>query len=219
MRRIRTAQRARQTLTSFESPNRPGLTIWGSVCVVGFCRTTTGAYTFWVAGDDQTQLLLSANDSPGKCHGDRQRAGLEQLTRIGTKYAQQKSVAITLQAGRYSTTSRPSWRKAGRRHRSAVAWELPGSGTGPGGNRGAIPRSFVGHAGSSPGCRQITFASAGGSEPGHAARGPLPRDEPVFNLGNWRGWCSGEVEDYAVLRSMPLSASATWCGMTRTMMV
>ncbi|HEY8959309.1 T9SS type A sorting domain-containing protein, partial [Chitinophaga sp.] len=60
--------------------------------------TTSGSYTFWVAGDDNTELYLSTNDNPA----NRSRiAYVDGWTnsREWNKYGTQQSAAVNLTAG------------------------------------------------------------------------------------------------------------------------
>lgn len=188
------------TLTSFETP-----TDWadnlGQRVRGWLLPPTTGTYTFWVAGDDQTQLLLSTNDSPGNVTVIASVPDWSS-SREWTKYAQQKSVAITLQAGRYYYIE-AIMKEGGGGDNLAVAWELPGSGTGPVVIAGQYlaPWSAVGVP---SGVQQITFTVPAAASPGtqRAARFRVTNQSSTLATG---AVGSGEVEDYAVSINAPLS--------------
>jgi hypothetical protein len=87
------------TITSFDSPLSAGDNFGARI--YGYIRpTTSGAYTFWIAGDDQAQLYLSTTSSPAN---KVLIASVPAWTDRGqlTKYAQQKSVVKNLVAGQY----------------------------------------------------------------------------------------------------------------------
>ncbi|QHT70455.1 T9SS type A sorting domain-containing protein [Rhodocytophaga rosea] len=85
-------------LTSFETiPNQGdnyGERIRGYLCV-----PNTGTYTFYIAGDDKCELYLSTDDDPAK---KTRIASVPYFTamKLWTKYPEQKSIAIPLQAGK-----------------------------------------------------------------------------------------------------------------------
>lgn len=84
----------------------------------------TGAYRFWVAGDDQCELWLSTDDSPAT---KVLIANTYSWTspQEWTKYASQQSVEITLQAGsRYYIEA--LHKEGGGGDSLAVAWAYPG---------------------------------------------------------------------------------------------
>lgn len=141
-----------QTLTLFEAPtdiaDNYGVRIRGYVC-----PPTTGNYTFWVAGDDQTELWISPNDQPSN------------LTRIAynnswtssrswTSFSTQQSAPITLQAGqRYYIEA--LMKEAGGGDNLAVGWQLPG---------GALERPI-------PSNRLIPFDGGGSTPPSGCGSG------------------------------------------------
>ncbi|MES2507544.1 MAG: DUF1800 family protein [Verrucomicrobiota bacterium] len=60
--------------------------------------TAAGSYTFWVSGDDNCELWLSTDDVPNKKVRIAHVPGWTEVLRW-TKFAEQKSVPISLQAG------------------------------------------------------------------------------------------------------------------------
>ncbi|MBL9130004.1 MAG: DUF1929 domain-containing protein, partial [Verrucomicrobiaceae bacterium] len=89
----------------------------------------TGQYRFWVAGDDETRLMLSTTDSPANTNIIA-RVPTWSNSREWSKFPEQTSALITLQAGqRYFIEVMMKEGTGG--DNLAVAWELPGSGSGP----------------------------------------------------------------------------------------
>ena len=84
-------------LTSLEGPTNSGDN-YGSRIRGYIYPPTTGAYTFWVAGDDNADLLLSTTDLPANATKIAYTQGWTN-SRQWTKYATQKSASITLTAG------------------------------------------------------------------------------------------------------------------------
>jgi uncharacterized protein YjdB len=85
------------TLTSFEIPSNAADNY--GVRVIGYVSpSTTGSYTFYIAGDDGVELWLSTNDQPS---GAVKIASHTSWTnsREWNKFASQKSVAKSLTAG------------------------------------------------------------------------------------------------------------------------
>ncbi|QHT66187.1 T9SS type A sorting domain-containing protein [Rhodocytophaga rosea] len=95
---VTTSPSSSSQLTSFETtPNQGdnyGERIRGYLCV-----PATGSYTFYIAGDDKCELWLSTDDDPAK---KAKIASVPYFTgvKVWNKYAEQKSVAITLVAGK-----------------------------------------------------------------------------------------------------------------------
>lgn len=93
--------------------------------LTGFIKpTTSGAYTFWVAGDDDCRLYLSTDGNPAN---KTQIAFVSGWTNFQewTKFASQQSAPVTLQAGKVY------WLEAQEREGSggdslAVSWAGPG---------------------------------------------------------------------------------------------
>jgi len=113
----------RDRLTSLETP-----TNWADnygVRVRGYLYVpVTGQYRFWIAGDDNSQLLLSTDATPGKA---RLIASVPEWTnaREWGKYAQQQSALISLVAGqRYYIEALMKEGTGG--DNLAVAWQIPG---------------------------------------------------------------------------------------------
>ena len=85
----------------------------------------TGNYTFWIASDDTSELYLSADDDPERKQLIARVAGFT-LAREWTKYADQESALIGLQAGRRYYFEMLHKEEGGGDH-VAVAWQPPGS--------------------------------------------------------------------------------------------
>ncbi len=84
----------------------------------------TGAYTFWLASDDQGVLLVSPNDSPASAV---QRASVSGYSSPleWTKYSTQQSTPLTLTAGqRYFVEARV--KEGGGGDHVAIGWTGPG---------------------------------------------------------------------------------------------
>jgi YVTN family beta-propeller protein len=118
----------RDTRTTFEAPlnwaDNLGQRMRGWVH-----PPVTGQYRFWVAGDDETRLLLSTNDSAASAV---QIANVPEWSdsRQWTKFPTQTSVLITLQAGQRYYIEALMKEGAGGDN-LAVAWEIPGTASGP----------------------------------------------------------------------------------------
>jgi hypothetical protein len=84
---------------------------------------TTGAYVFWISGDDYCQLWLSTNDSPASKVLIASVTGWTN-SREWTRYPSQKSTSINLVAGsRYYIEA--LHKEAGGGDNLAVGWQLP----------------------------------------------------------------------------------------------
>ncbi|QHT70877.1 T9SS type A sorting domain-containing protein [Rhodocytophaga rosea] len=95
---VTTSPSSSSELTSFETPSNQGDNygerIRGYVCV-----PTTSSYIFYIAGDDKCELWLSTDEDPSK---KTKIASVPYFTgaKVWNKYAEQKSVAISLVAGK-----------------------------------------------------------------------------------------------------------------------
>lgn len=109
--------------TLFEGPTNAADN-YGSRIVGLLYPPTTGAYTFWVASDDNSELWLGTSESPSS------RVRIATVTgytnsREWTKFASQKSVAINLTAGqRYHIEALHKDGTGG--DNLAVSWSGPG---------------------------------------------------------------------------------------------
>jgi len=63
------------------------------------CAPATGSYTFWIAGDDESELWLSTDDDPTHKVRIASCAGWTSGARDYYRYASQQSAAVTLTAG------------------------------------------------------------------------------------------------------------------------
>jgi PA14 domain/Immunoglobulin domain/Immunoglobulin I-set domain len=113
----------RSNVAGFEIPVNVGEN-YGSRTRGFITPPTTGSYTFWIASDDNSELWLGTNDQPSTA---RVIASVPQWTnaREWTKYSQQQSAAISLNAGtRYYIEARQK-EATGNDHLS-VGWQGPG---------------------------------------------------------------------------------------------
>ncbi|WP_426061988.1 right-handed parallel beta-helix repeat-containing protein [Hymenobacter sp. B1770] len=88
------------------------------------CAPATGAYTFWIVGDDAAELYLSTDADPAKKVRIASCAGWTSSNRDFTRYPSQQSATIQLQAGtRYYVEAlhKQAWGNG----YLAVAWRLP----------------------------------------------------------------------------------------------
>ncbi len=114
------------TLSLFEIPSNAadnyGMRVWGFIC-----PPTTGAYTFWIAADDNTELWLSTTSSSA----NRVRIAFHNgytSSRQWNKYATQKSAAITLNSGQLYFVEAIMKDGTGGDN-MAVGWAKPGQST------------------------------------------------------------------------------------------
>lgn len=112
-----------EQLTSLEGP-----TNWNDnygTRIRGYIHpTTSGSYTFWVAGDDNTELYLSTNDNPANATRIAYVDGWTNSREWG-KYNTQQSASISLTAGqKYYVEVRHKEGSGG--DNVAVAWQGPG---------------------------------------------------------------------------------------------
>ncbi|WP_139923578.1 PA14 domain-containing protein [Hymenobacter sp. DG01] len=108
--------------TQFESP-RNLADNYGARLRGYLCPPQTGAYTFWIAGDDNCELWLSSSDDPAQKVRIATVAGYTN-PREWNKYAGQKSAPVTLTAGRRYYVEALHKEQGGDDH-LAVAWQLP----------------------------------------------------------------------------------------------
>ena len=110
--------------TSFEAPTNIGDN-YGTRMRGYLHPATTGYYTFWIASDDNSELWLSTNDTPG---GKVKIASVPGWTnpREWGKYKEQKSATISLVGGnKYYIEA--LMKEAGGGDNLAVAWQVPNS--------------------------------------------------------------------------------------------
>jgi hypothetical protein len=114
---------ARVQITSLECP-----TNWADnygTRVRGYIHpTVSGSYTFWVAGDDNTELYLSTNDNPANSSRIAYITGWTN-SREWNKYTTQQSAAINLVAGQKYYIEVLHKEGSGGDN-VAVAWQGPG---------------------------------------------------------------------------------------------
>ncbi|RYY25796.1 MAG: hypothetical protein EOP41_04980, partial [Sphingobacteriaceae bacterium] len=110
-------------LTAFEGPTNRGDN-YASRIRGYICAPQTGSYVFWIAGDDAAELYLSADDNPSN---KIRIASLLSWTnyREWTKFASQKSAAITLTAGKKYYIEAIQ-KQGGGGDNLSVQWQLPG---------------------------------------------------------------------------------------------
>ncbi|WP_177204724.1 PA14 domain-containing protein [Hymenobacter arizonensis] len=110
-------------IASFEAPAQSGFN-YGARVRAYLCPPTSGAYTFWVVGDDAAELFLSTSDDPAKKVRIASCAGWTSGNRDFTRMASQQSAPVQLTAGtRYYVEAlhKQSWGPG----YLAVAWRLP----------------------------------------------------------------------------------------------
>ena len=193
--------------TSFEAPtdweNSMGQRMRGWVY-----PPVSGQYTFWVAGDDETQLFLSTDDTPANAV---MIANVPAWTssRAWTTYSQQRSVTITLEAGR-AYYIEALMKEGGGGDNLAAAWEIPGTGSGP----VVIAGEYLSPWTSSEAVvstEQITFTVPANASPGtnRAVRFRLTNIATTTGTG---ASGSGEVEDYVVGITSPTNDFGDFSG-------
>jgi len=110
------------TLFSFESPINDGERYISRIR--GFiCPPQTGAYTFWIASDDEGRLFLSSDDDPAN---KTEIARVDGWTRprVWDRYPSQQSISIVLEQGKSYYIEAVQREIAGGDH-LAVGWQLP----------------------------------------------------------------------------------------------
>ncbi|MBA3684160.1 MAG: hypothetical protein H0W72_02850 [Planctomycetes bacterium] len=164
--------------TTFEAPSN-----WAdnyATRMRGFVHPpVSGAYTFWIAGDDSCELWLSADANPA---GKSRIASLPSWTnpREWAKFPEQRSATITLQAGvKYSIEA--LHKEGGGGDCLAVAWSGP-----------SLAQQVIAGVYLSP-----ATADGGGSGGSGGGGGALPS-----------GWTSTDIGAVAVTGSVSHSAGA-----------
>ena len=124
--------------SSHNSSNHYGARVRGYLC-----PPQSGAYTFWIAGDDNCELWLSIDDNPANKVRIASVSGFKAATasREWNKYATQQSVAIKLTGGQRYYIEALHKELEGQDY-LAVAWRLP-DGTVEGPIPGSRLSSFV----------------------------------------------------------------------------
>jgi uncharacterized repeat protein (TIGR03806 family) len=109
--------------SSFETETNTGINNYGQRLRAFVVPPTNGAYTFWIASDDASQLSLSSNESPSN---KVVMAWVNVWTdfREWTKEANQKSAAVFLQGGRRYYLEALMVQGTGGDNLS-VRWQLP----------------------------------------------------------------------------------------------
>ena len=128
------------TLNSFEVPTNVADNYGQRV--EGFLHpSTSGSYTFWIAGDDSVELWLSTNDNPSNATRIAHHSGWTN-PREWAKYPSQKSAPINLTAGQ-KYHIRALMKEGGGGDSLAVSWRL--NSTNPATNDGTfiIPGSAL----------------------------------------------------------------------------
>ncbi|RPD45038.1 T9SS C-terminal target domain-containing protein [Hymenobacter sediminis] len=119
---VQTAPTSTSQLIQFESPSNVGDN-YGARIRGYVIPPQTGAYTFWIAGDDNCELWLSTDEDPTR------KVRIASVTghtnaREWNKYASQKSAPITLTAGRRYYVE-ALHKEQGGGDLVSVAWQLP----------------------------------------------------------------------------------------------
>jgi photosystem II stability/assembly factor-like uncharacterized protein len=117
-----TAPNSVTDLTIFEEPTNSGDS-YGSRIRGYICVPSNGAYTFWIASDDNSELWLSTDENPANKVKIAYVTGYT-ASRQWDKYPSQRSAAITLVGGKkYYIESMHKEASAG--DNLAVGWQLP----------------------------------------------------------------------------------------------
>lgn len=159
----------------------------------------TGGYTFWVSGDDETKLYLGTNETAASAVQIATVPGWSGSLEW-TKYAEQKSVTINLEAGR-AYYIEGIMKEAGGGDSLAAAWQLPNTSTGPVIIDGQYLAPWTDNQVFS-GVQEVTFTVPMTAVPGtnRAVRFRLT-DSATTTATGASGM--GEVEDYAVTINAP----------------
>lgn len=171
------------------------------------CPPSSGAYTFWIASDDASQLFLSTNSNPTN---KTQIAYTNSWTSYlqWTKYASQQSAAITLSAGQpYYIEALHKQGDGG--YNLSVAWQGPGIAT-----RQVIAGQYLsasGFGGPSPTNTPTPTPTATRTPTSTPTRTPTPTITPTpgandaifadgFESGSFSAWSnnSNDVGDLSV---------------------
>jgi ELWxxDGT repeat protein len=121
---VQTTPTSSTQISSFETPANIGDN-YGQRIRGYICAPATGNYTFYIAADDQAELWLSTSENPVS----RQKiASVTSWTnpKQWTKYASQKSVAVTLEKGKKYYIE-ALHKEAIYGDNLAVGWTVPGS--------------------------------------------------------------------------------------------
>ncbi|MEZ4621598.1 MAG: discoidin domain-containing protein [Caldilineaceae bacterium] len=111
-------------LTSFETPTN-WADNYGTRLRGYLYPPVSGQYRFWIAGDDNSQLLLSSDETAANAQPIANVPGWTNAREWG-KYSQQQSALISLDAGkRYYIEALMKEGSGG--DNLAVAWQIPGS--------------------------------------------------------------------------------------------
>jgi hypothetical protein len=168
----------------------------------------SGEYTFWVSGDDESQLFLSTDAAPANA-ALIARVPSWTSPLIWTNFPEQKSVKITLEAGKpYYIEA--LMKEGGGGDNLAAAWELPGTSTGP----VVIAGQFLSPWSVNPpfnDTQPISFTVPMAVNPGtnRAVRFRLTDSSTTTATG---ASGIGEVEDYAVLIAAATNDFGDWSG-------
>lgn len=168
----------------------------------------TGSYTFWVAGDDESRLLLSTDANPANAVAIASVPGWTS-SRAWTTYSQQKSVTIALEGGKpYYIEA--LMKEGGGGDNLAVAWELSGYPTGPVIIDGSYLAPWT-SAGPFLASQEITFTVPLNASVG-SNRGVRFRVSESQSTGPTGQSATGEVEDYVVQILGPSLDYGDWSG-------
>lgn len=133
------APRLEQSRTSFEAPRDRG-DHFGAAFRGYLLPPVTGSYLFWIASDDNSELLLSDSSSTSPLRRVAQVAGDGSYTafRQWDKYPSQRSASVWLQAGQaYYVEARH--KEGGGNDHLSVAWECAEAGL----TRQVIPGRYL----------------------------------------------------------------------------
>lgn len=122
-----------EQLTAFQAPSNWGVN-YGARVKGYICPPETGAYTFWISSNDQSELWLSSDDQPGNKTRIAFVSGATNPLQWD-KSAKQRSSPIQLRAGqRYYVEA--LHKQGGGTDHLAVGWQLPS---------GAMERPILGN--------------------------------------------------------------------------